>query len=131
MFKAEDLAAWLDANGAPAEIVYAYHHTPMSPDEVTTITPGPSPFSREAEEALEYQVFQIKCRSGRNEAGTERDTIFTLDQILIDDELYPYTNDSGKYVLTNRRLGGPPQFMKVDQQHRAEFVCNYLMKLER
>jgi hypothetical protein len=130
MFKAEDLAAWLEANGAPEGTVYKYHNTPMSPDEVVTITPVPSPYTMQAEGDLERQTVQIRTRSPRNGAGEERELIGALDKILNNWRLYPYINESGLYVLTCRRLGGPPTYMRTDQQHRSEFVCNYLLTLE-
>lgn len=130
MFKAEDLAAWLEQNGAP-EATYFSHHTPMSPDLAVTITPVTGPYSSQAEEAIEKASFQIRARSGRNEAGTDRDLLAEIDPILLDHTLYPYTNDSGKHVFSCRRLGGPPVFLRIDQQHRSEFVCNYYITVER
>lgn len=129
MFKIEALKAFL-LEHTPPGYAYSYNRMPDAPDDMITLTEVPGIVSGDVEEAFEIAAFQMKVRSKRATPIATRDTIHTLDRVILNDALRPFFL-AGSLVTRAGRVGGKPVYFSTDHQGRTVYLCNYWLEIAR
>lgn len=128
MLKLEALADRLSSLGVAEQ--YAFNKTPLRPNRCVTLTEIPGGIAELDTQDLDNCYFQVRSRGDINEPQQARDIAHAIDEAIMEASNWP-TSLGGYLALCATRLGGAPHFLAVDDEHRASYICNYHLKIER
>jgi hypothetical protein len=129
MVKPEHIVDFLREHGLET-FPYSVNRITAEKDRHLLITQIPGLQGFGVEGLLDAPGFQFRVRAPRDDSTQAEDDIETIDNILLDETLWPFRLGD-HHVLGVGRQGGPPTYFTTDHQNRVSYVCNYWLQASR
>lgn len=129
MITTGELAAWLRANGLPADcLVSTDGELPEMPDRVVVLTRNGGP-GAVRERSFDRGAVQVISRDGQRDDQAAEALADLVDDLLMG--AVPPLAIGAKRVISIDQEGGPPAFLDRDDGERVLYVCSYVFEVAR